>query len=133
MTLMTAMNQLARFFSWRNVAVLALAAALVAGGARIALGDDSPSEDALRKEDYVAQDLDAADDPDDNDQDDDQDDDQDQSATRSRGDGDNTAGNDGTNGGNNTGDGDNTAGNDGTNGGNNTGDATNSNTGGTDD
>jgi hypothetical protein len=35
-------------------------------------------------------------------------------------DGDNTAGNDGTNGGNNTGDGDRTAGNDGTNGGNNT-------------
>jgi hypothetical protein len=37
------------------------------------------------------------------------------------GDGDDTAGDDGTNGGNNTGDGDNTAGNDGTNGGDNTG------------
>ena len=37
------------------------------------------------------------------------------------GDGDNTRGNDGTSGGNNTGDGDNTRGNDGTSGGNNTG------------
>jgi hypothetical protein len=41
------------------------------------------------------------------------------------GDGDNTAGDDGTSGGNNTGDGDNTAGNDGTSGGNNTGDGDN--------
>ena len=49
------------------------------------------------------------------------------------GDGDDTAGNDGTSGGNNTGDGDNTAGNDGTSGGNNTGSATNTNTGDTDD
>jgi len=39
------------------------------------------------------------------------------------GDGDRTAGNDGTSGGNNTGDGDQTAGNDGTSGGNNTGGA----------
>ena len=46
------------------------------------------------------------------------------------GDGDNTGGNDGTSGGNNTGDGDSTAGNDGTGGGNNTAD--NSDTGGGD-
>ena len=99
---MTALNHIVRFFTWRSVAVLALVAALAAGGARIALGSDSPSEDAVRKESYVAQDLNAADD------DDDQDDDQSQTASRSGGDGDDTRGNDGTNGGNNTGENTNT-------------------------
>jgi hypothetical protein len=123
MTLMNTLN-LTRFFTWRNVAVLALVSALFAGGARIALGDDGPSEDALRKDDYIVGELDTADDSDD---------DNDLTAAGSRSDGDDTAGNDGTNGGNNTGDGDDTAGNDGTNGGNNTGDGTNSNSADSDD
>src|SRR5687767_7674106 len=91
-----------------KLAVLAVALAFASGGIGAALADWRNSDDAGAAvelvSDFDARKNDAADDVAVAEDDD-------------RGDGDDTRGDDGTNGGNNTGDGDNTRGNDGTNGG----------------
>ena len=98
--------------SMGKLAVLVVAIAFASGGIGAALADWVKSDDGGAAIELVSE-FDARK----NDADDDvavaEDDD--------RGDGDDTRGNDGTNGGNNTGDGDWTAGNDGTAGGDNTG------------
>src|SRR5665809_36365 len=99
-----------------TAAVAGLAMILGLGGvSTFILSDDQPSEtqaiqmseEGINRQDDDDDDVLTKDDDDDD------------------GDGDNTRGNDGTSGGNNTGDGDNTWGNDGTSGGNNTGDGDN--------
>ena len=110
-----------------RLAVIALCAVLALGGlgtAFVALGDDG-DDDArqqpieLRKDDANAEI--AQEEPDPGDGDDTKGDDG-TGGGNNTGDGDRTRGNDGTRGGNNTGDGDATAGNDGSSGGANTGD-----------
>jgi hypothetical protein len=103
-----------------KLAVLFVAVALGAGGVGAALADWGSSSDAGAaiefegRQNEIHDGLAFVDDDDDD-----------------RGDGDPTAGNDGTSGGNNTGDGDWTAGNDGTGGGDNTGVGGGGDTGGT--
>ena len=103
-----------------KLAVLVLAVVLAGGGIAAAFSDSRslPAMDPIDVSDQAVRKDDAGDVvlPEEDDDDD-------------RGDGDRTAGNDGTRGGDNTGDGDRTAGNDGTSGGNNTG-AGGSDTGG---
>jgi len=98
-----------------KLAVLGVAIALAFGGIGVGLADwrsSDPGQPIDLAGDFDARKNEA-------------DDDVPLAADDDRGDGDDTQGDDGTNGGNNTGDGDNTRGNDGTNGGNNTGDGDN--------
>jgi hypothetical protein len=109
---------------WGRIAVLAFAV-LVASAGLLAVGGQWSGGEPVQALDLADDDQSAR--RDDNDVspesvDDDDDD---------KGDGDNTRGDDGTNGGNNTGDRDNTRGDDGTNGGNNTGRGANTRDGGT--